>query len=385
MGFDLPACSPKVGIGTDIAGGGPGRPSSVDPGEAGVDAVGRDQGVDLGEVGGREAQSRTRPAPWATMPRIRCGRPRNRAASSTRPSHKHSADQRRRDQSPSMRVPSTTSKSIPASSHHSPRIETFPCRSCPNAKFGPSTIPRAEAGRRMTRSKNSRADSSSSHGPVWKTPTSVAPGLVKQGDLALGPDQRDRGLVRPQQGDRMGVEREGERGDPGRVGPGPEPAQQTLVAPMDPIEVTDRDVSASSPDGEITNVLDARFVQRLSASQIRSPSQPTDRNAPKCVAPPGRRLSPVTDTMVNPARRLTCRGLGSLENGVVLAHSAFFAGSPGSFLPERESSFAVPAGLNPNSFKIAWPGSPSTNLVNASASAVRCVAATIPSACTIGS
>ena len=27
------------------------------------------------------------------------------------------------------------------------RIETFPCRSCPNAKFGPSTMPRARAGR----------------------------------------------------------------------------------------------------------------------------------------------------------------------------------------------------------------------------------------------
>ena len=78
----------------------------------------------------------------------------------------------------------------------------------------------------MTRSKNSRADSSRSHGPVRNTPTSVAPASLEQGDLALRPDQRDRGLVRPQQGDGMRVEREGQCRDPGLVGPGPEPAQQ---------------------------------------------------------------------------------------------------------------------------------------------------------------
>ncbi len=58
------------------------------------------------------------------------------------------------------------------------------------------------------------------------------------------------------------------------------------MTPMNPIEVTDCDVSASSPDGEVTNVLDRdQVAQRLSASQIRSPSQPIDRDAPERVAP----------------------------------------------------------------------------------------------------
>ncbi len=75
----------------------------------------------------------------------------------------------------SIFVASTTSKSIPASAHQVRRIVTSPRRSCPNAKFGPSMMPRACNWPRITRSKKSRAESSSSQGPVRKTATSVAP------------------------------------------------------------------------------------------------------------------------------------------------------------------------------------------------------------------
>src|SRR5205814_1397818 len=50
--------------------------------------------------------------------------------------------------------------------------------------------------------------------------------FAEQSDLTLGPDQGDRSLVRSQQGDGMRVERDGQRRNLGRVGLGPEPAQQ---------------------------------------------------------------------------------------------------------------------------------------------------------------
>ncbi len=53
-------CGParRSRVRADVAGGGLGRAAAVDTGPGGVDAVGRDQGVDLDEVGGREAQAR---------------------------------------------------------------------------------------------------------------------------------------------------------------------------------------------------------------------------------------------------------------------------------------------------------------------------------------
>ena len=54
----------------------------------------------------------------------------------------------------------------------------------------------------------------------------------------------------------MGIERDRQRGNPGRVGLGSEPGEQPLMAAVNAVEVADRDESASSPRGELTNVLD---------------------------------------------------------------------------------------------------------------------------------
>ena len=54
----------------------------------------------------------------------------------------------------------------------------------------------------------------------------------------------------------MGIERDGQGGDAGRVGLGPQPGEQSLMAAMHAVEVADRDKGASSPRGEVTNVLD---------------------------------------------------------------------------------------------------------------------------------
>ena len=109
----------------------------------------------------------------------------------------------------------------------------------------------------MTRSKNSRAESSSSQGPVRKTPTSEAPASSKQADLALRPDQRNRRCLGPQQSDRVRIERDGQGGHAGRVGPGAEPAEKPLMAAMNSVEVADRD---DGPAGDFGDV--ARSVNR---------------------------------------------------------------------------------------------------------------------------
>ena len=77
---------------------------------------------------------------------------------------------------------------------------TSPRRSCPNAKFGPSTIPRAcelaadhaieeLAGRELEQP-----------GPGPENAHLGGAGLVKQRDLALRPDEGHRSLVRAARG-----------------------------------------------------------------------------------------------------------------------------------------------------------------------------------------
>ncbi len=82
------------------------------------------------------------------------------------------------------------------------------------------------------------------------------PRLAQQGELALRPDQRDRDLGRAQQGHGMRVEGDRQRGHTRGVGLGPKAAQELLVTAMDPVEVADGNIGASSPCGEVTNVLD---------------------------------------------------------------------------------------------------------------------------------
>ena len=54
----------------------------------------------------------------------------------------------------------------------------------------------------------------------------------------------------------MRIEGDGERGHAGRIGLGAKPREQPLMAAVHSVKVTDRDKSASSPRGEVTNVLD---------------------------------------------------------------------------------------------------------------------------------
>ena len=108
----------------------------------------------------------------------------------------------------------------------------------------------------MTRSKNSRAESSSSQGPVRKTPTSVAPASSSKAISRSGQTSGTGAFSGRKQSDRMRIKRDRQRRNPGRVGLGPEPGEQSLMAAVNSVEVADRDESASSPRGEVTNVLD---------------------------------------------------------------------------------------------------------------------------------
>ena len=54
----------------------------------------------------------------------------------------------------------------------------------------------------------------------------------------------------------MGVKGDGQGRNPRRIRLGPKPGQQSLVAAVHAVEVADRDKSASSPGGELTNILD---------------------------------------------------------------------------------------------------------------------------------
>ena len=177
-------------------------------------------------------------------------------ASSTLPSRRASRIRVDEISSPSSLVGSTTSKSIPDSRHHWPRTWTSPWRSWPKAKFGPSTIPRAsnwraddpveELAGRQVEQPPPRAE----HGDLGGT------GFPQQGDLALGPDQRDRGLVGPEECHRVGIERDRQGRDPGGIGPLAKPADQALMAPMNAVEVADRHIRTTGPRGEVLDILD---------------------------------------------------------------------------------------------------------------------------------
>ncbi len=57
MGLDLSGLFAESRIGTDVAGGGPGRSTTVNPRTGRIDAVGWDQGLNPRQIDGREAQA----------------------------------------------------------------------------------------------------------------------------------------------------------------------------------------------------------------------------------------------------------------------------------------------------------------------------------------
>ena len=81
-------------------------------------------------------------------------------------------------------------------------------------------------------------------------------GFPQQGDFALGPDQRDRGLVGPEECHGVGIERDRQGRDPGGIGTLAKPADQALMAPMNAVEVADRHMSTTGPRGKVQDVLD---------------------------------------------------------------------------------------------------------------------------------
>src|SRR5271157_634768 len=82
------------------------------------------------------------------------------------------------------------------------------------------------------------------------------PGFLKEGDFSLGQYQGDGSLVGTQQCHRVRVERDGQRRDARRVGPGAQPADQALMAAMNSVEVADRYIGPTGPRREVLDILD---------------------------------------------------------------------------------------------------------------------------------
>ena len=196
-----------------------------------------------------------RPAPWATRPRIRCGRPRNRCVLDSS-FGQASTDERRRDE-------------FSIDTRRLDDLECDPRLIAPFAEYRDVSQPIVSEGEIRPFDHAVRGELADDNtieefpGREFEEPGAGpehadlgGTRLAEQGDLPIRPDQRDRGLVRPQQSNGMWIERYGEGRGPRGVGPGPEPADQVLVTTMDPVEVAYRDVGASGPGGELADVLD---------------------------------------------------------------------------------------------------------------------------------
>ena len=261
VGLDLADLLAEGRVRADVAGGRPlarlARPIARDEGPRGVDAVGGDERVDAVEVDRRDADARTPPGAVGDDSADPVGAARGNAlASSTLPSRIASRIRVDEISSPPSLMGSTTSKSIPASRHHWPRIWTLPWRSWPKAKLGPSTMPRASNWRRITRSKNSRADRSRSHRPVWNTATSVAPASFSRATSRSGQTSGTGALSGRRSATGWGSNVTARAGDPGGIGPLAKPADQALMAPMNAVEVADRHIRTTGPRGEVQVILD---------------------------------------------------------------------------------------------------------------------------------
>ena len=217
-----------------------------------------------------------RPAPRPTMPRIRCGRPRSRVASSTAPATRARADPRRGDElavderplddlerdpgclapvAEDLHVaPAVVAEGEVRALHHPQRAELLDDHAVEEGAGGQVQQPRTGA---------EDADLGDTR-------------LPQQLDLALGPDERDRGLLRAEQGRGVRVEGDRDRRHAGRFGPGTEAGEEGLMPAVDPIEVADSHKSAASPGGKLTSVLDQDH--RRAAPCTDSRGRPVGRN-----------------------------------------------------------------------------------------------------------
>jgi hypothetical protein len=81
----------------------------------------------------------------------------------------------------------------------------------------------------------------------------------------------------------MRIERDRQRRRMGRVGVSPKSREQPLMAAVNAVEVADRDISASSPRGQVTNVFDREH--RHFAPLLDPRPRPSDRAAFGFVTP----------------------------------------------------------------------------------------------------
>ena len=112
------------------------------------------------------------------------------------------------------------------------------------------------AGRRSPGRRTHGPRAPSSHGPVRNTPTSVAPASRSRATSRSGQTKGTGALSGRKSATGCGSNVIGQRRHAGQIGLGAQPAQQPLMAEVHAVEVADRHVSASSPRGEVTNVLD---------------------------------------------------------------------------------------------------------------------------------
>jgi hypothetical protein len=102
-------------------------------------------------------------------------------------------------------------------------------------------------------------------------------GLPQQGDLALGPEQGDRRLIRPQESHGMRIEGNRQRRSSSRVGPGAEPVKQHLVTAVDAVEVSHRHDRAAGPHREVTNAVDRDHRRRSPLLGLKIPLDQPER------------------------------------------------------------------------------------------------------------
>ena len=235
---------------------------------------------------------RPRPSPRTTSPRSRCGRPSRVAASAAWPSSRAWRIRVEETIRPSISPGPTISNDRPDPAHQSSSVSTVPTRSRPKPKVGPSTRPTASNCSRMTRSKNSRAVRPSSQGPVWKTPTSSAPASRIRSTLRAVQVERRRRLLGPQDGDRVGVEGQGDGRDTRGIGDRAQSGNQASMAAVDAVEVADREHGPAQPVGHRGEAVDgdqrAVFLDAETRYDGRSGWNPRPGRGLDIIASPGR-------------------------------------------------------------------------------------------------